>query len=183
MSDMLTAPWDARPVGELRSRSWRGLASGQAVEDDFRLQWRDRAGFSPASAAMRESSYGRLLILVNDLLRLSGFSISHSCRTGRFSPEKVLLCDKNATIAYLGTRWPRPNAFCSTGANERGIDDLRRKVLPARPMPENKLQNFREKMGLFQILSGLGQGMGIDRGEVESPAEEDRGLHRLEASG
>jgi hypothetical protein len=71
MSDMFTAPWDARPIGKLSSRSWRGLTSGQAVEDDSRSQWRDRAGFSPASTAIRELSYGRLLILVNQLLRLS----------------------------------------------------------------------------------------------------------------
>jgi hypothetical protein len=123
-----------RPAGKLSSMSWRGLTSGQAIEDDRRLQWRDRAGFSPASAAMRETWYGRLLILVNHLPRLSGFSISqHSCRTGRFHHKKVLLCDKNTTISYLGIRCPRPNAFCSTCANERGIHDLRRKVLPASP--------------------------------------------------
>ena len=35
MSDMLTAPWDARPAGKLGSRLWWGLTSGQAVEDDL----------------------------------------------------------------------------------------------------------------------------------------------------
>jgi hypothetical protein len=37
-------------------------------------------------------------------------------------------------------------------------------------------------LGLFRILSGLGRGMGVDRGEVEpSGDEEDHGFHRLEA--
>jgi hypothetical protein len=31
---MLTAPWDARPVGKLGSRSWRGLTSGQSIGDN-----------------------------------------------------------------------------------------------------------------------------------------------------
>jgi hypothetical protein len=72
---MITAPWDQRPVGKLSFKSWRGLTSGQTVEDDFRLQWRDRAGFSPASTAMTGQSYDRLPILVNRLLRLSVFLI------------------------------------------------------------------------------------------------------------
>jgi hypothetical protein len=109
---MLTTPWDARPVGKLGSGSWRGLTSGQSIGDNFRLQWRDRAGFSPASAAMTESWYGVLLILVNNLPRLArpgGFSISgdriHThCPSGRCHWKNAFLCDKNATNAYRRTR-------------------------------------------------------------------------------
>ena len=85
----------------------------------FRLQWRDRAGFPPASTAIRDLSYGRLLILVNHLPRLSellGRTNSHSC-PGRLHHEMRSCVTK---IRQLLIAVP-PKRFCPT----------RGKVLPA----------------------------------------------------
>jgi hypothetical protein len=85
----------------------------------FRLQWRDRAGFPPASTAIGDSSYGRLLILVNHLPRLSkllGRTNSQSCPR-RLHHEMRSCATK---IRQLLIAVP-PKRFCST----------RGKVLPA----------------------------------------------------
>jgi hypothetical protein len=126
----------------------------------FRLQWRDRAGFPPASTAIGDLSYGRLLILVNHLPRLSkllGRTNSHSC-PGRLHHEMRSCVTK---IRQLLIAVP-PKRFCSTHGKvlPAETDDLKswRVSMSGRCARQQSLRGNPDSSGhsmaMFPVASG-----------------------------